>query len=86
MRSRRIRRVVPEPSDYFMDYGPDWPPAPKRRPTSRVRLLRKCAAAVVVYAVIWGLGTVLLQQRTRELRDHPGVSVTTYTAVTAGRG
>jgi hypothetical protein len=82
------RRAEPEPPDYFINYGPDWPPAPKRpaaRPARGRRLLRSCVRAVVMYAVIWCLGVVVLELRTYEQRAHPGVSVTTYTTVTAGR-
>lgn len=65
-----------------MDYGPDWPPPP-RPPRSRHTLLRRCVAAVVVYAVIWALGSVLLELRLFQLRNLTGgVPVTTYTTVT----
>jgi hypothetical protein len=65
-----------------MDYGPDWPPPPVR-PRRRHPLLRRCVAAVVLYAVIWALGSVLLQLRMFQLRDGVGgAPPTTYTTVT----
>jgi hypothetical protein len=63
-----------------MDYGPDWPPAPTRRRIRRP-LLRRCLAVVVLYAVIWALGSVLLELRLYQLRDVGGVPTTTYTTV-----
>lgn len=74
----------PESLSRFMDYGPDWPPVPRRR---RVRhpLLRRCLAVVVVYAVIWALGAVLLELRLYQLGDAGGAPVTTYTTVSPRR-
>lgn len=95
MRGRLSRRVVkiirrrvpePEPVSYLMDYGPDWPPRAKRRPTAGARLLRRCVAWAVVYALIFGLGVVLLEVRALERHGHPSSSVTTYTTTTAGQG
>jgi hypothetical protein len=66
----------------FMDYGPDWPPMPKP-PRVPHALVRRCVAIVVVYAVIWALGSALLELRLLQLRGFPGgVPVTTYTTVT----
>jgi hypothetical protein len=67
-----------------MDYGPDWPPRPRpRRP--RHPLLRRCLAVVVLYAVIWAFGAILLELRLFQLRDlGDGAPVTTYTTVTGG--
>jgi hypothetical protein len=50
-------------SDYFMNYGPDWPPAPE--PTEpprrrRLRLWQRCAIAVGAYAVIAAVGLIVL--------------------------
>ncbi|MDN3353566.1 hypothetical protein [Actinomadura sp. DC4] len=78
------RRRVPDASP-FMDYGPDWPPAPRPAPI-RHPLLRRCAAAVVLYALIWAVGSVLLEVRLHQLRDPGGVPVTTYTTVSPHRG
>jgi hypothetical protein len=65
----------------FMDYGPDWPP--RRKPATYPHaLLRRCVAVVILYAVIWALGSVLLQLRLYALRDVTGEPVTTYTTIT----
>lgn len=66
-----------------MDYGPDWPPAPKPSPSPHT-LLRRCVAAVVLYAVIWAFGSALLELRLLQLRGlgDGGAPVTTYTTVT----
>lgn len=65
-----------------MDYGPDWPPLPATGPELRRHmLLRRCLAIVVVYAVIWGLGSVLLEVRLYQLREMSGHAVTTYTTI-----
>ena len=77
----RHRRVA-EAGSRFIDYGPEWPPvaAASRAPHG---LLRRCVTVVVVYAVIWGLGSVLLEVRLLQLRGVAGgVPVTTYTTVT----
>jgi hypothetical protein len=68
----------------FMDYGPDWPPAPAP-PRRHHPLLRRCVAAVVLYAVIWGLGSALLEIRMLQLRKLSGGPQTTYTTVTEPR-
>ena len=69
----------------FMDYGPDWPPAPAP-PRRRHPLLRRCVAAVVLYAVIWALGSALLEFRLFQLRKlSGGAPETTYTTVTEPR-
>jgi hypothetical protein len=77
---RRIvarRRRAADAVSRFLDYGPDWPPRP---PRSRHTLLRRCVAAVVLYAVIWALGAVLLEFRLLQLRHLTGgMPVTTYT-------
>jgi hypothetical protein len=65
----------------FMDYGPDWPPR-RKPPTYPHPLLRRCVAIVVLYAVIWALGSVLLELRLHALRDVTGEPVTTYTTIT----
>ena len=83
--ARWIRGILdrrrPSPSDThgFMDYGPDWPPVPVRR--RRHPLLRRCLAIVVVYAVIWGLGSALLQVRLYQLHRTSGHAATTYTTI-----
>jgi hypothetical protein len=64
-----------------MDYGPDWPPPPKPAAYPHA-LLRRCVAVVVLYAVIWALGSVLLELRLYALRDVTGEPVTTYTTIT----
>jgi hypothetical protein len=77
------RRRVAGTASRFVDYGPDWPPARARRPRARHGLVRRCAAVVVLYAVIWALGSVLLEVRLTGLRDAAGgVPMTTYTTVT----
>lgn len=76
------RRRVADPASPFMDYGADWPPAPQplRAPHA---LVRRCVAIVVVYAVIWALGSALLELRLLQLHSFPGgAPVTTYTTVT----
>ena len=82
---RRIvarRRRAADAVSRFMDYGPDWPPAP-RRPRPRHTLLRRCVAVVVLYAVIWAFGSALLELRLLQSRGLTGgVPVTTYTTVT----
>lgn len=65
-----------------MDYGPDWPPLSSPAPSSpRPALLRRCLAIVVVYAVIWALGAVLLEVRLHRLESVSGHTVTTYTTI-----
>jgi hypothetical protein len=65
----------------FMDYGPDWPS--RRKPATYPHaLLRRCVAVVTLYAVIWALGSVLLELRLYALRDVTGEPVTTYTTIT----
>ncbi|GAB2834818.1 hypothetical protein GCM10027176_43900 [Actinoallomurus bryophytorum] len=64
-----------------MDYGPDWPPR-RRPPEYPHALLRRCVAVVILYAVIWALGSVLLELRLQALRDVTGEPVTTYTTIT----
>ena len=69
-----------------MDYGPDWPPVPKVA-SVRHPLLRRCVAAVVLYALIWALGSVLLEVRLYQLRNLTGgAPVTTYTTVSPHHG
>jgi hypothetical protein len=76
------RRRVAGTASRFVDYGPDWPPR-ARRPRARQGLARRCVAVVVLYAVIWALGSVLLEVRLMALRGAAGgVPVTTYTTVT----
>jgi hypothetical protein len=66
-----------------MDYGPDWPPVPEPSPRAPHALVRRCVAAVVVYAVIWALGSTLLELRLLQLRGFSaGAPATTYTTVT----
>ncbi|GLY72463.1 hypothetical protein Airi01_007300 [Actinoallomurus iriomotensis] len=80
-----IRRRDADDTSRFMDYGPDWPPAPAP-PRRRHPLLRRCVAAVVLYAVIWALGSALLELRMFQLRKlGGGAPVTTYTTVTEPR-
>jgi hypothetical protein len=76
------RRAAPPEAGRFMDYGPDWPPvpAPAVEPPPHP-LLRRCLAIVVVYAVIWALGAVLLELRLHQLHEVPGHAVTTYTTI-----
>ena len=62
-----------------MDYGPDWPPAPSSVPSRQ--LLRRCVAVVVAYAVIWALGSALLELRLHQLHAVSGNAVTTYTTI-----
>ena len=81
--ARRGRGAV---TSGLMDYGPDWPPMPPKPPPYPHALLRRCVAAVILYAVIWALGSTLLQLRLLELRRHDGGAVTTYTTVTGPRG
>ena len=64
-----------------MDYGPDWPPVPSYGPARRHTLLRRCLAIVVVYAAIWGLGSVLLEVRLYQLHEMSGHAATTYTTI-----
>lgn len=65
-----------------MDYGPDWPPVPSPGPEhGRHPLLRRCLAIVAVYAVIWGLGSVLLEVRLYHLHGVSGHAATTYTTI-----
>lgn len=66
-----------------MDYGPDWPPAPSSPGSAPRRhlLMRQCLAIVIVYAVIWALGSVLLEVRLRQLHEVSGHAVTTYTTI-----
>jgi hypothetical protein len=74
-------RRTPGAAGRFMDYGPDWPP--RREPPAHPHaLLRRCVAVVVLYAVIWALGSVLLELRLYALRDVTGEPVTTYTTIT----
>jgi hypothetical protein len=75
------RRPAANTVSYFMDYGPDWPPPP-RPPSARRALLRRCMAVVVLYAVIWAMGSALLELRLLELRKLTGTPVTTYTTIT----
>jgi hypothetical protein len=74
-------RQVANTAGHFMDYGPDWPPPP-RPPSARRALLRRCMAVVVLYAVIWAVGSALLELRMLELRKLTGTPVTTYTTIT----
>ena len=81
MAPTRRRRRGADAVNRFMDYGPDWPS--RRKPAAYPRpLLRRCVAVVVVYAVIWALGSVLLELRLHALRDVTGEPVTTYTTIT----
>jgi hypothetical protein len=73
------RRPAPPEVSRFMDYGPDWPPVPVRR--RRHPVLRRCVAIVVVYAAIWGLGSVLLEVRLYQLHEMSGHAATTYTTI-----
>jgi hypothetical protein len=76
------RRRMADAASRLMDYGPDWPPAPEPPPYPHL-LLRRCVAAVVLYALIWALGSALLQLRLFELHNlGNGAPVTTYTTVT----
>jgi hypothetical protein len=69
-----------------MDYGPDWPPVLRPAPV-RHPLLRRCLAAVLLYALIWVLGSVLLEVRLHQLHNVTGgVPVTTYTTVPPHHG
>jgi hypothetical protein len=77
LRDRRRTAVASR----FMDYGPDWPPAPRPSPVTHP-LLRRCLAVVVLYAVIWLLGSALLDFRLYQLRGVTGVPTTTYTTIT----
>lgn len=76
-RPERVPCGEPESLSRFMDYGPDWPPVPKRR---RIRhpLVRRCLAVIMLYAVIWALGSILLEFRLYQLRDAGGASPKTY--------
>jgi hypothetical protein len=66
-----------------MDYGPDWPPVPAPSPRAPHALVRRCVAVVIVYAVIWALGSALLELRLLQLRGFAGgAPVTTFTTVT----
>lgn len=52
-----------------MDYGDDWPPPPERhvpepRRRRRLSLGVLCLLAVAGYALIWALGSLLLEIRT----------------------
>jgi hypothetical protein len=82
--ARPERRCEPD-AGRFMDYGPDWPPAPRRQPI-RHPLLRRCVAAVVLYALIWAFGSVLLELRLYQLRNLGDAPVTTYTTVAPHHG
>jgi hypothetical protein len=73
-------RAVPPETGGFLDYGADWPPSPSTAPP-RHPLLRRCLAIVVVYAVIWVLGSALLEVRLHQLRAVHGHEVTTYTTI-----
>jgi hypothetical protein len=76
------RRATASETSRFMDYGPDWPPVPSSTPAPpRPMLLRRCLAVVLVYAVIWGLGSVLLELRLHRLHEVSGHAVTTYTTI-----
>lgn len=82
----RVRRTVArrraaDGASRLMDYGPDWPPVPQPPPYPYA-LLRRCVAIVVLYSVIWALGSALLQLRLLELRNLGNAPVTTYTTVT----
>jgi hypothetical protein len=68
-----------------MDYGPDWPPAPRQAPI-RHPLLRRCVAAVVLYALIWAFGSILLELRLYQLRNLDNAPVTTYTTISPHHG
>jgi hypothetical protein len=56
------------PVSNLMNYGPDWPPAPNpapgaalRRPDpARMTLGQRCLATVVLTAIAWGTGALVL--------------------------
>lgn len=81
----RLRRRREPDTSRFMDYGPDWPPAPRQ---ARIHhpLLRRCVAAVVLYALIWAFGSVLLELRLYQLRNLGNAPVTTYTTISPHHG
>jgi len=81
----RLREQRVPDTSRFMDYGPDWPPAPRPAPV-RHPLLRRCVAAVVLYALIWALGSILLQVRLYQLHDFGGMPFTTSTTVSPHHG
>jgi hypothetical protein len=81
----RFRRRREPDTSRFMDYGPDWPPVP-RQARLRHPLLRRCVAAVVLYALIWAFGSVLLELRLYQLRDLGNAPVTTYTTISPHHG
>lgn len=86
LRRRAARRRAAVDASRFMDYGPDWPPAPAPPRRRHHPLLRRCVAAVVLYAVIWALGSALLELRLFQLRRLSGGGPeTTYTTVTEPR-
>lgn len=66
-RRREMRTIVKERAErpsHLMDYGPDWPPPPPppaapARP--KLKLWQKAVAEVVIFALIWALGEVLIQ-------------------------
>lgn len=76
----RLRRRREPDTSRFMDYGPDWPPVPRQAPM-RHPLLRRCVAAVMLYALIWAFGSVLLELRLYQLRNLDNAPVTTYTTI-----
>ncbi|WP_345462985.1 hypothetical protein [Actinoallomurus oryzae] len=85
LRRLAARRRATADAGRFMDYGPDWPPGPTA-PRRRHPLLRRCVAAVVLYAVIWAVGSALLEIRLFQLRKlGGGAPETTYTTVTEPR-
>lgn len=81
VRRALARRRMAGEASRLMDYGPDWPPVPEPPPYPHT-LLRRCVATVVLYAMIWALGSALLQLRLLELRNLGDAPVTTYTTVT----
>lgn len=64
---REMRTIVKERAErpsHLMDYGEDWPPPPpppSTRNRSPLKLWQTAIAEVVIFALIWALGEVLIQ-------------------------
>jgi hypothetical protein len=72
---------------YLMDYGPDYPPAPAERDEAvyePMTLAQRCFAAVVLWAVCWAAGALLLHALNPQPRGP--VSVVIWHDETPARG
>lgn len=66
-RRREMRTIVKERAgrpSHLMDYGDDWPPPPPPpavRKQPKLKPWQVAIAEIVIFALIWALGEVLIQ-------------------------